>query len=275
MEKWRQIAIGTCIAGFLMVLSGIVTPGWLIYDYSEEQLETQWETELNISLPSKRERQKLKQQLENHQPFSVTVTIPRERDLPKFFFGPFYICICSPWDEFCVLLSPGNFIGLIENEIQDHSDSNLKTTIGFLHISIKTLLDRYTAITVVCTLDLILSFVSLILILVYNCKRYPRKRLGVICSISMILSGTTTFVFTLIYLIMYGRYTSSLTVQPFTGAFDFSFPYSPVLCSFGSIMYFVCARILVKLTIQSKRQFNYEMMVIDTSQGGSTYISKT
>ncbi|OPL20312.1 hypothetical protein AM593_04390, partial [Mytilus galloprovincialis] len=98
MEKLRQIAIGTCIAGFLMVLSGIVTPGWLIYDYSEEQLETQWETE----------------------PFSVTVAISRERDLPKYFFGPFYMCLCLPIDELCVLFSSGNYIGLIENTIQYH-----------------------------------------------------------------------------------------------------------------------------------------------------------
>ncbi|CAG2211161.1 unnamed protein product [Mytilus edulis] len=220
-------------------------------------------------------KQKLKQHFEKHQPISVTVAISRERDLPKYFFGPFYMCLCMPLDELCVLFSSGNYIGLIENRIQYHSDSNLKTTMGFLHISIKTLLDRYTAITVVCTLYLILSFVSLGLILVYNCKRYSRKRRGVICSISMILSGTTTFLFTLIYLIMYGRYTNSLTVQPFTGAFDFSFPYSPVLCIFGSIMYFVCAGILIKLTIQSKGQFNYEMMVIDISEGGSTYIAKT
>lgn len=57
--------------------------------------------------------------------------------------------------------------------------------------------------------------------------------------------------------------------------YDLGFPYSPTLCMFGSIMYFVCAGILIYLTLKSKGQYSYELMVIDTSKGGSTYIGKT
>lgn len=41
MQKLRQIAIGTCIAGFLVVLSGVVTPGWLIFEYDRRKFDDQ------------------------------------------------------------------------------------------------------------------------------------------------------------------------------------------------------------------------------------------
>ncbi|XP_063427987.1 uncharacterized protein LOC134711364 [Mytilus trossulus] len=244
MQKLRQIAIGTCIAGFLVVLSGVVTPGWLIFEYDWRKLQEQSWIQRNISLVKK---------------------VSTKQNLLKFVFGTFYMQIC--FDKFCVAMLLGYFIKTANT---DYHLKGILSAADFLHLPIHK---TYTAIVVICSLALILSFVSLVLTLVYNCKRYPHKRLGVIGSISLIMSGTTTFLFAFIYLIMYGHYTKLL--QPFTGVFDFTFPYSPVLCIFGSIMYFVCASILIKLTIQSKGQFNYEMMVIDTSQGGRTYIAKT
>lgn len=74
---------------------------------------------------------------------------------------------------------------------------------------------------------------------------------------------------------MNGQYTNVLSAQHLEDAFDLGFPYSPVLCMLGSIMYFVCAGILIYLTKNSKGQYNYEMMIIDTSTGGSTCIAKT
>ncbi|XP_071162865.1 uncharacterized protein [Mytilus edulis] len=254
MQKLRQIAIGTCIAGFLVVLSGVVTPGWLIFEYDRRKFDDQSWIQRNISLVKK---------------YST------KQNLPKFVFGTLYMQFCDTFEpesrtvvnKFCVAMSLGNFIKMANTE---YSFKGILEAADFLHLPINK---TYTAIVVICSLALILAFVSLVLTLVYNCKRYPHKRLEVIGSISLIMSGTTTFLFAFIYLIMYGHYTNLL--QPFTGVFDFTFPYSPVLCIFGSIMYVVCASILIKLTIQSKRQFNYEMMVIDTSQGGRTYIAKT
>ncbi|VDI00503.1 Hypothetical predicted protein [Mytilus galloprovincialis] len=144
-----------------------------------------------------------------------------------------------------------------------------------INISIESMINMCIAIVVVCSLTLIQSFVSLVLTLVYSCKRYPRKRLGVVGSISLILSGTINFLFVIIYLIMNGQYTNILSAQHLEDAMDLGFPYSPLLCMLGSIMYFVCAGILIYLTKNSKGQYNYEMMIIDTSTGGSTYIAKT
>ncbi|VDI61500.1 Hypothetical predicted protein [Mytilus galloprovincialis] len=260
MQRLRQIAIGTCIAGFLVVLSGVVTPGWLIFEYDRRKLEERSWIQRNTSL------------VENYS---------TKQNLPKLVFGTFYMRICYTFEsglesgtvvnKFCVVMLLGHFINMAIIEYRKYHLTGILAAADFLHLPMHN--TSYTAIVVVCSLTLILSFVSLVLTLVYNCKRYPQKRLGVIGSISLIMSGTATFLFAFIYLIMYGHYTNLL--QPFTGVFDFTFPYSPVLCIFGSIMYFICASILIKLTIQSKGQFNYEMMVIDTSQGGRTYIAKT
>ncbi|CAC5402430.1 unnamed protein product [Mytilus coruscus] len=267
--------IGTGSASFLMVIIGFVTPGWLI---------------LNIDLPKIQEQEMKKQPVWMQNQYKERLALmkkdPNKPDMEdlRVTFGPFYMRYCMTMKigtvstDICVMLSSGNAIDLMETTMRNNNSA--MQMVEELHknginISIESMINICIAIIVVCSLTLIQSFVSLVLTLVYSCKRYPRKRLGVVGSISLILSGTITFLFVIIYLIMNGQYRNVLTTQHLEDVLDLGFPYSPVLCILGSIMYFVCAGILINLTKNSKGQYNYEMMVIDTSTGGSTYIAKT
>lgn len=275
MKIIKQIMIGTGSASFLMVIIGFVTPGWLI---------------LNIDLPKIQEQEMKKQPVWMQNQYKERLALmkkdPNKPDMEdlRVTFGPFYMRYCMTMKigtvstDICVMLSSGNAIDLMETTMRNNNSA--MQMVEELHknginISIESMINICIAIIVVCSLTLIQSFVSLVLTLVYSCKRYPRKRLGVVGSISLILSGTITFLFVIIYLIMNGQYRNVLTTQHLEDVLDLGFPYSPVLCILGSIMYFVCAGILINLTKNSKGQYNYEMMVIDTSTGGSTYIAKT
>lgn len=275
MKIIKQIMIGTGSASFLMVIIGFVTPGWLI---------------VNIDLPKIQEQEMKKQPVWMQNQYKERLALmkkdPNKPDMEdlRITFGPFYMRYCMTMkigtisSDICVIMSSGNAIDLVETRMRNNNSAMQMVEEQHnneINISKESMINICIAIIVVCSLTLIQSFVSLVLTLVYSCKRYPRKRLGVVGSISLILSGTITFLFVIIYLIMNGQYTNVLTAQHLEDALDLGFPYSPVLCILGSIMYFVCAGILINLTKNSKGQYNYEMMVIDTSTGGSTYIAKT
>ncbi|XP_076074568.1 uncharacterized protein LOC143045740 isoform X1 [Mytilus galloprovincialis] len=278
MKILKQIIVGTCSASFLMVIIGFATPGWLIFDVDMHKMQ---ELEMKNQPVWMQKQYKERLALMKKDP-----TKPDMQDL-RVTFGPFYMRYCLTMTfgtistDICVMLSSGNAIELVETMMRNNiSGKPAMQMMEELHknginISIESMINMCIAIVVVCSLTLIQSFVSLVLTLVYSCKRYPRKRLGVVGSISLILSGTINFLFVIIYLIMNGQYTNILSAQHLEDAMDLGFPYSPLLCMLGSIMYFVCAGILIYLTKNSKGQYNYEMMIIDTSTGGSTYIAKT
>ncbi|CAC5402429.1 unnamed protein product [Mytilus coruscus] len=258
-----------------MVIIGFVTPGWLIFNVDVPKM-LEWEMKSQPVWMRNQNKERLALMKKD-------ANIPDIQDI-RVTFGPFYMRYCMTMKigtvstDICVMLSSGNAIDLMETTMRNNNSAMQMVEEQHnneINISKESMINICIAIIVVCSLTLIQSFVSLVLTLVYSCKRYPRKRLGVVGSISLILSGTITFLFVIIYLIMNGQYTKVLTAQHFEDALDLGFPYSPILCMLGSIMYFVCAGILINLTKNSKGQYNYEMMVIDSSAGGSTYIAKT
>ncbi|XP_076074570.1 uncharacterized protein LOC143045740 isoform X3 [Mytilus galloprovincialis] len=251
MKILKQIIVGTCSASFLMVIIGFATPGWLIFDVDMHKMQ---ELEMKNQPVWMQKQYKERLALMKKDP-----TKPDMQDL-RVTFGPFYMRYCLTMTfgtistDICVMLSSGNAIELVETMMRNN-------------ISGKPAMQMME--------ELHKNGINISIESMYSCKRYPRKRLGVVGSISLILSGTINFLFVIIYLIMNGQYTNILSAQHLEDAMDLGFPYSPLLCMLGSIMYFVCAGILIYLTKNSKGQYNYEMMIIDTSTGGSTYIAKT
>lgn len=279
MQIFQKVVIGTCSASFLMVMIGFITPGWLIIDVDFQKMQ-EWEMK---SLPIEEQNQ-LKEEKAR---MEKNPNEPHMKDL-RLRYGPFYVRPCVTVEigkltsDICVIMLSGSAIDTMETmmRINETGQQVMQITEEDLHknginLSIESMINMCRAIVVVCSLAFIQSFVSLVLTFVYCCKRYPPKRLGVVGSVFLILSGTTTSIFLIIYLIIHGQYMSLIRSKHLEDVYDLGFPYSPTLCMFGSIMYFVCAGILIYLTLKSKGQYSYELMVIDTSKGGSTYIGKT
>ena len=75
-----------------------------------------------------------------------------------------------------------------------------------------------------------------------------------------------------VYLWEHAKTDRELTKSDLQDVFQFQFPYSSMICLIATVLFFVAALLLIRMTRKSEHHFNHEMLVMDDSKSGNTYV---
>ena len=194
METLKKVLILLSSLGFLLVVVGLIAPGWVLLDADMIEMVA-----LQMKKMPPQVQQQYKQQAEI---LKQHPEIPVLKDI-SMRCGPFFISYCigmethGIYGDVCVVMSPGAIISMLDMFDRNRTKDQLTGVMDSIKSSgwtVTSIIQVYVAIIVICALVLIQSFVSLVLTIVYVCIRHPRKRLGIAGSVSSFLSGMQSFI---------------------------------------------------------------------------------